>query len=125
MKIAQTKRQRKSPKQYRDEHEYFILLMQEQRPALEIMDVVKLTAVQYKRHLLDALTLNEVSAYQPQYEAIKASSLPAIIVKNLGTKPESLVKIQKHDGGVLLSRLSAAPEREHEKTESDKHPNTH
>lgn len=105
-----TKRKRKSPKEYHEEHELFILLIQEQKPCLEIMAELQLTTVQFKRHLLDALTLKEVPAYQPRYEAIKAGSLPAIIGSKLGVEPEALVKIQSHEDGVLLSRLFGTSE---------------
>jgi len=110
MEILHPKRKRKSPKEYREEHDLFLLFMQERKPTLEIMGELQLTPVQFKRHLLDALTLNEISAYQPEYEAIKAGSLPESICKKLRVPPEALVKIQEHEGGVLLSRLSTAPE---------------
>lgn len=107
MNNSSTQRCRKTPKQYQEEHELFIILMQEQKTSLEIMAELGLSTVQYRRHLLDALTSHEVVNYQPSYETIKGISLPAVIRKKLGIEGNSLVKIQSHETGILLVALVA------------------
>ena len=103
---------RKTAAEFAAEHELFLVMIAEKRPELEIMKALGLSStVQLKSHTLMALKKGEVTPNDliPEYEAVFAKSLPAVIRKQMSLDSEkdaeALVKIESQGNVVMLTLL--------------------
>lgn len=102
---------RKSKEEFRQEHENFVALLKQQHPALAIMARLGLTLVQFNKHMLVAYRNGEIekSEWTPEYELVRAGTLSPTIQEmlyhNIQVVPshDALIKVARHEGGVLLS----------------------
>ena len=106
---------RKKPEEFNSEHELFLELVALKKPELEIMKIQSLSKTQMKEHTLRALQKDKIPASElvPDYEVVFARSLPKVIRERLSLASdddaEALVKLESHEGGILLTLLPVVP----------------